>query len=49
MGRASEDEITAMFAARIQRQQIWYMPGRQIQLVILEAALYRRLGKSILS
>ena len=36
---ATEDEIGAMLAARMQRQQILYEPGRQIQLLILEAAL----------
>jgi hypothetical protein len=36
---ASEDDITAMVAARMQRQQILYVPGKRIQLIILEAAL----------
>ena len=40
---ASEDDITAMVATRMQRQQILYMSGKRIQLVILEAALRTRL------
>ena len=41
---ASEAEIDEMAAIRVQRQQeILYQPGKQIQLVMLEAALHTRL------
>jgi transcriptional regulator with XRE-family HTH domain len=36
----SDDDIEAMVAARIARQQILYQPGKRIMLVILEAALH---------
>jgi transcriptional regulator with XRE-family HTH domain len=39
----SEARIGKMVAARMERQQILYQPGKQIQLVILEAALRTRL------
>lgn len=37
---ASEDEVEALVSARIRRQEILYQPGKQIQLVIGEAALH---------
>ncbi len=37
---ASEADIEAMVAARIRRQGLLYEPGRRIELVIAEAALY---------
>ncbi|MPZ67487.1 MAG: helix-turn-helix domain-containing protein [Pseudonocardiaceae bacterium] len=37
---ASEDEVEALVAGRIRRQEILYQPGRSIQLVIGEAALH---------
>ena len=37
---ASEDEIEALVSERIRRQEILYQPGKQIQLVIGEAALH---------
>lgn len=37
---ASDADVEAMVAARIKRQAIVYEPGRQIELVISEAALY---------
>ena len=40
---ASEDELEALVAARMARQQILYRPGKRIQVVILEAALHIRL------
>jgi hypothetical protein len=40
---ASDDELEAMVAARMARQQILYRPGKRIQVVILEAALHTRL------
>lgn len=40
---ASDEDIREMVAARMQRQQILYRPDRQIQVVILEAALRTRL------
>lgn len=39
---ASEPDIDQMVAVRMQRQQILYRPGRQIQIVVLEAALRSR-------
>ncbi len=40
---ASDDELEAMVAARMARQQILYQRGKRIQIVILEAALHTRL------
>jgi transcriptional regulator with XRE-family HTH domain len=40
---ASDDDIEQMVGARMARQQILYRPGKQIQVVILEAALHTRL------
>jgi transcriptional regulator with XRE-family HTH domain len=40
---ASGEEIDAMVAARMERQQLLYEPGRKIEVVILEAALRVRL------
>jgi transcriptional regulator with XRE-family HTH domain len=34
--------VDRLVAARMQRQQLLYEPGKQVQLVILEAALYSR-------
>ena len=39
---ASDDDIEEMVGARMARQQILYRPGKQIQVVILEAALHTR-------
>jgi transcriptional regulator with XRE-family HTH domain len=36
---ADDEEIERMIAARMQRQQVLYQPSRQIQIVVLEAAL----------
>jgi transcriptional regulator with XRE-family HTH domain len=35
-------DVDPLVAARMQRQQLLYQPGKQVQLVILEAALYSR-------
>jgi transcriptional regulator with XRE-family HTH domain len=40
---ASEEEIEAKVATRIEGQQILYRPGKRIQVVMLEAALHVRL------
>jgi transcriptional regulator with XRE-family HTH domain len=37
-----EDEINRMVAERMQRQQVIYQPGRQVQVVMLEGALRAR-------
>lgn len=39
---ATETEIDEMVATRMRRQEILYQPGKQIQLVVLEAALRTR-------
>lgn len=39
---AAEDDIDAMVAARMHRQQMLYRPGKRIEVVILEAALRTR-------
>jgi transcriptional regulator with XRE-family HTH domain len=36
---ADDEDIECMIAARMQRQQVLYQPGKQIQTVVLEAAL----------
>lgn len=38
-----EDEIARMVAVRMQRQQVLYDPRKQIQVVLLEAALHTRI------
>jgi transcriptional regulator with XRE-family HTH domain len=38
----NEAGVDRLVAARMQRQQLLYEPGKQVQLVILEAALYSR-------
>jgi transcriptional regulator with XRE-family HTH domain len=38
----NEAGVDHLVAARMQRQQLLYEPGKQVQLVILEAALYSR-------
>jgi transcriptional regulator with XRE-family HTH domain len=38
----NEAGVDRLVAARMQRQQLLYEPGKQIQLVVLEAALYSR-------
>lgn len=40
---ASEDDIESMVAVRMQRQQALYDPGKQVGIVILEAALHTRI------
>jgi transcriptional regulator with XRE-family HTH domain len=35
-------DVDPLVAARMQRQQLLYQPGKQVQLVVLEAALYSR-------
>jgi len=40
---ADEDEIARMVAVRMQRQQVLYDPRKQIQVVLLEAALHTRI------
>jgi transcriptional regulator with XRE-family HTH domain len=37
-----EADVDPLVAARMQRQQLLYQPGKQVQLVVLEAALYSR-------
>jgi len=37
-----EDEISRMVAERMQRQQVLYQPGKQVQIVMLEGALRSR-------
>jgi len=37
-----EADIDGLVAARMQRQQLLYQPGKHVQIVILEAALYSR-------
>jgi transcriptional regulator with XRE-family HTH domain len=37
-----EDEISRMVAERMQRQQVLYQPGKQVQVVMLEGALRSR-------
>jgi hypothetical protein len=37
-----EADVDRLVAARMQRQQLLYQPGKQVQLVVLEAALYSR-------
>ena len=37
-----EADIDRLVAARMQRQQLLYQPDKQVQLVVLEAALYSR-------
>ncbi len=37
-----EADIDGLVAARMQRQQLLYQPGKQVQIVVLEAALYSR-------
>jgi transcriptional regulator with XRE-family HTH domain len=37
-----EDEIDRMVAERMQRQQVLYQPGKQVQIVLLEGALRGR-------
>lgn len=37
-----EDDIDRLVAARMQRQHVIYQPGKQVQMVVLEAALYTR-------
>ncbi len=37
-----EDEISRMVAERIQRQQVLYQPGKQVQIIMLEGALRSR-------
>jgi transcriptional regulator with XRE-family HTH domain len=39
-----EAGVDRLVAARMQRQQLLYEPGKQVQLVILEAALYSRVS-----
>ena len=39
---ASEADIDRMVGLRLQRQQVLYTPGRQVQVVLLEAALRAR-------
>jgi transcriptional regulator with XRE-family HTH domain len=39
---ADEEQLARMVAARMQRQQVLYQPGKRIQVVILEAALRTR-------
>jgi transcriptional regulator with XRE-family HTH domain len=41
---ATEDEIEAMVAARIKRQEVLYEPGKQVELLLGEAALHTRVG-----
>lgn len=40
---ATEEEIARMVALRMQRQQVLYQPGKQIQVVLFEGALRCRL------
>jgi transcriptional regulator with XRE-family HTH domain len=37
-----EADVDPLVAARMQRQHVLYQPGKQVQLVVLEAALYSR-------
>jgi transcriptional regulator with XRE-family HTH domain len=37
-----EADVDPLVAARMQRQQLLYQPAKQVQLVVLEAALYSR-------
>lgn len=41
---ATEDEIEAMIAERVRRQEILYQPGKRVQVLLGEAALYSRPG-----
>ena len=41
---ASESDIDSMIAERIRRQEILYRPGKQLQLVMGEAALHTNVG-----
>lgn len=41
---AEEAEITAMVAERIRRQEVLYQPGKQVQVILGEAALRTRFG-----
>jgi hypothetical protein len=38
------DEIEAMIAERVRRQEILYQPGKKVQVILGEAALYSRPG-----
>lgn len=40
---ATEDDIAGMVARRMQRQQVLYEHGRQVEIVVMEAALRSRL------
>jgi hypothetical protein len=41
---AGSDEIEAMIAERVRRQEILYQPGKKVQVILGEAALYSRPG-----
>ncbi len=41
---ASESDIDSLIAERIRRQEVLYRPGKQIQLVMGEAALHTNVG-----
>lgn len=41
---AGDDEIDAMIAERVRRQEILYQPGKRVQVILGEAALHTRPG-----